>query len=572
MNTYQRLFKYLKPYKLQLIIGAISVVIVGILSSAVPLVIKVLIDYVLLEGNMVLLNMLAISGILLYVIKGIFNYLQVYLITGTGEKVVVDLRNDIYHHLQGLSLSFFSKNTTGDLMSRITNDVNIIQQSIAMSLSNLILQPVVIIASVAALFIISWKLALTSFVIIPLVAYAMNKTGSRMRKVSNRIQERLSVVTTILQETLSGIRIVKAFNMEGKEKEKFEKANDETLIFNIKGVKIRAVITPIVELIIAFGMVFLLWYGGQEVFKGNMTVGDLPTFLGYLGILVSPVNILSRSYNILQKAAGAADRIFDLLDIDERVSEKKDAVEMPRIEGNVKFKDVSFSYEQEQMILKDINFQAEPGEMIALVGHSGAGKSTLANLIPRFYDIDKGEILIDNIDIRKVKLKSLRKQIGIVPQETILFKGTIAENIMYGSTNANREDVIEAARKANAHNFITEFKNGYKSEVGERGVSLSGGQRQRIAIARAILTNPRILILDEATSSLDTKSEALVQEALERLMKDRTTFVIAHRLSTIFEADKIIVLEKGQIVEIGSHQELMEKGGYYYRLYQTQFE
>jgi len=382
----------------------------------------------------------------------------------------------------------------------------------------------------------------------------------------------MSNVTNILQETLSAVRIVKAFNNEDKEIKKFSEANERTLQENLKGVQVEATITPIVEIIIALGSAAFLWYGGHKVLRGAMTTGELITFIGYIGLLVSPINILSRSYNRIQKGVGAAERIFKLLNIEEKVVEKDNAKKMPAIKGEVVFDEVDFSYKNDEKVLKDINLKIKPGEMIAIVGHSGAGKSTLVNLIPRFYDVDSGEVRIDGINIKDVTLKSLRKQIGIVPQETFLFKGTIEENISYGVENKTRDEVIEAAKKANAHQLIQEFAQGYDTEVGERGVSLSGGQKQRISIARALLTEHKILILDEATSSLDLKSESLIQEALEYLIKDRTTFVIAHRLSTIINADKIVVIEEGEIVEKGPHQELLDKEGYYYNLYKKQFK
>ncbi len=562
----------MRPYLGQLIGGFICLLLVGIIGLLIPWLFKFLIDDVLINGNEVILNYIAGGAVLMYFLKGIFNYTQKYLISGMSQHVVVDLREDLYQHLQKLSLSFFERQTTGDLMSRITNDVNVIQNSLINGLSNMVLQPVMIIGIVGFLLYIDWKLALVSFLIIPLITYAINKFGFKMRSISTKIQDEMSNVTNILQETLSAVRIVKAFNNEDKEIKKFSKANERTLEQNLKGVQVEATITPVVEFIISLGAAAFLWYGGHKVLDGSMTTGELVTFISYIGLLVSPINILSKSYNLMQKAVGAAERIFKLLEVDEKVIEKEDAVEMPAIEGEVVFDDISFSYNEEEEVLTDINLKIDQGEMVAFVGHSGAGKTTLVNLIPRFYDVDSGEIRIDGINIEDVKIDSLRKQIGIVPQETILFKGTIADNIAYGASHKSREEVIEAAKKANAHQFISNFDNGYDTEVGERGVSLSGGQKQRISIARALLTDHKILILDEATSSLDLKSESLIQEALERLIKDRTTFVIAHRLSTIINADKIIVIEEGEIVEKGKHEELIENKGYYYKLYKSQFE
>ena len=572
LKTYRKLFRYMRPYLSQLIGGFVCLVLVGIIGLLIPWLFKFLIDDVLIGGNELILNYIAGSAVLLYFLKGVFNYGQKYLISGMSQHVIVDLRKDLYEHLQKLSLSFFERQRTGDLMSRVTNDVNVIQNSLINGLSNLVLQPIMIIGIVGFLLYIDWKLALVSFLIIPLVSYVINKFGFKMRSVSTKIQNEMSNVTNILQETLSAVRIVKAFNNEEKEIKKFSDANDRTLKQNLKGVQIEATITPIVELIISIGAAAFLWYGGHKVLRGEMTTGELITFIGYIGLLISPINILSKSYNLMQKAVGASARIFDLLNVEEKVIEKENAEKMPPIEGEVVFDDVSFSYNEGEKVLDKINIKVDPGEMVAFVGHSGAGKTTLVNLIPRFYDVDTGELRIDGINIKDVTLSSLRKQIGIVPQDTILFKGTIADNIAYGASDKTREEIIDAAKKANAHQFIVDFDNGYETEVGERGVSLSGGQKQRISIARALLTDHKILILDEATSSLDLKSESLIQEALERLIKDRTTFVIAHRLSTIINADKIIVIEEGEIVEEGSHEKLLDNEGYYYRLYKSQFE
>ena len=572
MNTKELIYKYLRPHLLYLILGFFCIVIYGSVNIAVPWLFKFLIDDVLKEGNLTLLNYLVIGSVIIYLIKGIFNYGQIYFLTGLGEKVVFNIRNDIYKHLQGLSLSFFERRSTGDLMSRLTNDVGIIQQGVTKGFANLTLQPFIIIGIIGFMIYIDWQLALVSFAALPLVAYAVSVFGKKMRKVSNKIQKRLGEVTSILQETLSAIHIVKAFNMEKKEIARFSSANEKTLEANLRGVQIKAALLPIIELIVSAGLALFLWFGGRQVLAGRLTTGELVAFITYIGMLWNPINVLSDNYHLLQKAFGAADRIFEIIDVEERINEVENAVEIPKIKGEVIFKDVNFAYMEGEEVLFDINLEVSSGEMVALVGQSGAGKTTLANLIPRFYDIDSGQLLIDGYDIKGVTIQSLRKQIGIVPQETLLFRGTIAYNILYGSEDKSMEEIVAAAKKANAHEFILEMTNGYQTDIGERGVSLSGGQRQRIAIARAILKDPRILILDEATSSLDTSSEALVQQALERVMVNRTTLVIAHRLSTIIKADKIVALENGSIVEIGTHNELMDRKNYYYNLYQKQFK
>ncbi|HLV10464.1 MAG TPA: ABC transporter ATP-binding protein [Halanaerobiales bacterium] len=571
MTVYKKVYSYMKPYIKGYVLGFIFLIVTAVIDLIYPMLFKFLIDDVLIMGDNQVLNYIALAAIALFIVKGIFNFGQVYLLSGMGEKVITDLRNDLYRHMQGLSLSFYEKWQTGELISRATNDINTVQISITTGIPGMLIQPLKLAGIISILIYYNWKLSLLAFLIFPLVAIVFNKFGGRMRKISNKIQQRLGLITTILQETISGIMIVKAFNMEKKEIDKFTEASNKTLNDNLKGVQIRAALTPLIEFILAIGVAIFFWYGGRLVINGELKPGELILFLTYMAMLMSPINIMSENYNLIQKAAGSAERILEIFDIDGKVVEDKGAVELPQIEGKVEFKDVYFSYKDGEEVLNNINFIVEPGETLALVGHSGAGKSTLVKLIPRFYNLDRGEILIDDMNISKVSLKSLRRQIGIVPQDTMLFRGTIAQNIAYGVENKSREEIIEAARQANAHQFIINFKDGYETEVGERGVSLSGGQKQRISIARAILTNPRILILDEATSSLDMKSEALVQEALERLMINRTTFVIAHRLSTIIDADRIIVLEQGRVIEEGSHEVLMKKEAHYHRLYKTQF-
>ncbi|AZR73946.1 ABC transporter ATP-binding protein [Anoxybacter fermentans] len=573
MNLYRRFFRYFESLKLKLFLGMLCLVLVSVANLIIPKLLENFID--LLTNSNVRdlnsLNLVVIGFLVLYFFKGIFHYGQVYLLAYVGQRVVLKLRMELYKHLQYLSLAFHQKMRVGELISRVTNDIQVVENSVTLALPGLIGQPIIVIGAVIMAFVIHWKLAAFTMTIIPFIAIAISKFGAKMRKTSGKIQSHMSDITTIVQENFSSIRIVKAFSREEDEIERFNDALCKNFSAGMKAVQIMATMTPVIELISAVGIVTIFWYGSREVIRGNLTTGQLVGFMTYMAILVTPLKLISRDLSLVHRALGALERIFEILDVKEFIREKENAVELPPIKGYVKFHHVSLRYQaEEEEVLKDICLEVKPGQVVAFVGESGAGKTSLVNLIPRFYDPTSGKITIDGYDIRDVTIDSLRQQIAIVPQETILFKGTIAYNIAYGKPDASMEEIVMAAKRANAHDFITKFSKGYETMVGERGQSLSGGQRQRIAIARAILADPRILILDEATSALDTASELLVQEALQEVMANRTTFVIAHRLSTIVNADLIVVLDKGRIVEMGTHKELLEKKGYYYRLYKAQ--
>jgi len=403
------------------------------------------------------------------------------------------------------------------------------------------------------------------------VGYAMKIFGRKLKSSGTLIQERMADITSMLQESISAIRVVKSFVREAYEIKRFEEQNVLNFQAAMKNVKLMSLLTPTVEFLAAVAVTFIVWFGGYEVVNETITAGELVAFLTYAVNLANPVKRLSRVYGAIQKAMAAADRVFDVMDMDEKIKDAPDAKELPAIDGRVIFDNVTFSYKEGQAALSNVSIQAEPGQMIALVGPSGSGKSTIANLIPRFYDIDSGSISIDGYDIREVTTHSLREQIGLVPQETMLFSTTVMENIRYGRLDATDEEIIAASKAANADEFIRELPEGYETKIGERGLNLSGGQRQRLAIARAILKNPRVLILDEATSALDTESEKIVQDALDKLMEGRTSFVIAHRLSTIFKANQIFVVENGHVIEHGTHEELLALNGLYSNLYNIQF-
>ena len=571
MSLYLRILSYIKPYLPRLIAAAICTVLAAAGNLYVPWIIKDVIDSVLAEKNAEMLNIIAAGIIIIFFIRGVCFYGQNYLMSYVGERVIIDIRSAVYEKLQRLSVSFYDKNKTGTIMSYVTNDVSALQAAMVQNTIDMITEGSVLIGSITAMVYLDWKLTLFTFCTFPFVLWLMDFFGKRIRKSGRRIQECTADITSILQETVSSARVIKSFVREDYEIKRFCNQNFANFRANMKNAQLMALLTPVIEFVAAIGVTAIIWYGGHGVINGDLTAGSLVAFLVYAVNISNPVKRLTRVVGSIQKALAAAQRVFDVLDMKEEIAEIPGAKALPQIEGSVEFKDVSFAYDKGEPVLNSVSFKAEPGEVIAIVGPSGAGKSTIANLLPRFYDTTSGSISIDGNNIAEVKLASLREQVGIVPQETVLFNGSLYDNILYGRLEATREEVEAAAKAANAHNFIMEFPNGYETMLGDRGLNLSGGQRQRIAIARAILKNPRVLVLDEATSALDTESERIVQEALDRLMVGRTSFVIAHRLSTIKNADKILVLQRGRIVETGTHDELMANNKLYSHLYNIQY-
>jgi subfamily B ATP-binding cassette protein MsbA len=571
MSLYRRLLELVKPYWLKLGLAMICMLFISLLTASQAFLVKPALDDVFLKKDAQMLFLLPIAIILLFLLKGIFDYGQAYLMNYVGLRIVADMREKLYNHLQNLSLSFFTKTPTGILISRITNDVNLIQGSVSNVVTGLIKDAFTILGLTGVVFYRNWKLAIIAFIIFPLAILPIKEFGKRLRKFSRKSQQRMGSITTFLHETIIGNRIVKAFNMEDYEKRRFAEENERFFKIVLKRVKVRAFSHPLMELLGGIGVAAIVWVGGYSVIRGELTPGTFFSFMAALLMLYAPIRDLSKVNLEVQEGLAAAIRVFELLDTPLDVKEEEGAVPLPPISKGIEFQRVTFKYGKEA-VLKEISLNVKVGEVIALVGMSGAGKTSLVNLLPRFYDVEEGQILIDGYDIRKVTFKSLRDQIGLVTQQTILFNDTVRNNIAYGSLKCSDQEIIEAAKAANAHDFIQRLPQGYDTIIGEQGVKLSGGERQRLSIARALLKNAPILILDEATSSLDSDSETEVQNALGRLMKGRTVFVIAHRLSTIRNAHRIIVLSDGQIVEEGTHKELMSLYGEYQRLYDLQFK
>ncbi|MEA3328809.1 MAG: ABC transporter ATP-binding protein [Candidatus Omnitrophota bacterium] len=596
MQEYSRLLKFIKPYRWIFVVAVACMVISTVFSglqlgmiiplvdniftgkgiptgsTRLPVFIKDIIIKINSLGSLELLKIIALVIPLVILIKCLSDFGKTYFMSDISQRVIRDIKNKLYRKFQSLSLDFYSRQRTGELTSRITNDVTAIQNSISENLADLVYQSLQVVLFLLIVFFIHWRLASICLVLLPLVMFPVIKIIRKLRKISKNTQEKMADISSMLVETISGIRIVKAFSMESYEINKFNKLSDGLYKLMMKSIRRMAAIAPITEFIGAAMAMFVFYYGARQVMGGVFSFGVFSFFLAALLSLMKPIKKLSRVQAVIQQTLAAAARIFEILDLKPTITEKTEAVTLNPLQRCISFNDIHFSYDNNKVVLSNINLDVSKGEIVAIVGPSGTGKTSLVNLLPRFYDPNKGRVAIDDCDIRDVTLSSVREQIGLVSQETILFNDTVRANIAYGRIGTSDDKIIEASRMANAHCFILELENGYDAIIGERGTKLSGGEKQRLAIARAILKNPPILILDEATSQLDTESEKLVQEAIDRLMKGRTVFVIAHRLSTVKNATRIIVLDKGEIVEQGRHAELISKGGLYKKLYEMQFE
>ncbi len=571
MELYRRLLEFVKPYWKHLAGAMVCMLFVSAATSGSAFLVKPVLDDVFFKKDLVMLKLIPLAIIGIFILKGVFDYGQAFLMSYVGQRIIADLREKIYNHIQSLSLSFFTRNPTGVLMSRILNDVNMIQGAVTDAVTGLLKDCFTLIGLVAVIFYRDWFLASVALVVFPVAVYPMVKFGKKLRSYSTRSQSAMANITTILLESITGTRIVKAFNMEDHERKRFAKENRRLFGILIKSVRVRAISHPLMEFLGGLGIAFIVFYGGRSVIRGEATPGTFFSFLAALLMLYEPVKRLSGINNTVQQGLAAAVRIFEVLDTVPEIRDQPKAQVLTRVSQAIEYRDVSFKYEDD-WVLENINLHIKVGEMVAFVGASGGGKTTLVNLLPRFYDVTSGKVLIDGVDIRELTAESLRSKIGIVTQTTILFNDTVRSNIAYGKIDQPFEEVVKAAQAAYSHGFIQNLPKGYETVIGEQGVKLSGGERQRISIARALLKNAPILILDEATSSLDSESEIEVQKALEYLMQGRTTLVIAHRLSTIRKADRIMVISNGTIVEEGTHEELLAKEGEYKKLYLLQFK
>lgn len=569
---YQRILKYVKPYWIRIVIASLCAIGVSGTTAAAAWLVQPALDKIFIQKNVQLLAMIPPIILIIYLIKGVCNYYQSYLMRYVGNRVIMDMRNDLYSHIAVMPMKFYTEYSTGKLMSRLLNDVGIINNAASTSIKDLVQNTITVIALFGVIFYQEWRLAAISCIVLPFAYYPLIKLGKKLRRISTKGQEEISGVTAILHETFTGASVVKAFGMEESEINKFSEKNYRLFRISMKGVKVTELSTPIMEFIGAAGAALIIWYGGYQVVKGVTTPGTFFSFLTALIMMFSPLKALTRVNSAIQQSIAAAERVFAILDLKNERDTDKGTMELNGIKEKIELKNVSLRYEgSSKHALSNVSFSVQHGKTVAIVGGSGGGKTTIGNLLLRFYEPDAGGIYIDGTDIRDFSLSSLRSQIGIVSQDVILFNDTVLGNISYGKKDISMEDIVNAAKKAYADDFINRMPDGYNTVIGERGAKLSGGEKQRIAIARAILKDPPLLILDEATSALDTESEHIIQMALENLMIGRTTFVIAHRLSTIKNADMIIAMDGGKIAEMGQHEDLIRKDGLYKRLYDMQF-
>ena len=567
MSTFKRFLPFLKPYFSRMLGAGLLVMVVAAINLALLRLAGKLWDVITVQRDAERMTELIALFLGLVVLQGLCSMGHSYLTAWVSQHIVADFRRHLFAHLQTLSVSFFARRRTGELLSRLMNDVTVIQSVVTETPIDTAKQLVTFVGGIAFLLAMNWRLCLLILVLLPLLVIVAKFFGRRLKSLSTSIQDQTAGLSTLIEEVISGIRIVKSFVQTKREETRFSAQIGQTLALTMRRAAIMALFIPVISLLTFSAAAAVLWYGGRQVIDDAVSPGDLFAFVLFAGILIGPFSSAARVFAQIREAQGATERVFEILDTQSDVGDAPNAVTLSNVFGHIKVEHVSFAYDPRQPVLTDLSFEALSGELIAIVGPTGAGKTTVMNLVHRFYDPTDGRITIDGQDLRRVTLESWYRQIALVPQETILFGGTILDNIRYGNRDAAEEAVQEASRAAHAHEFIMGFPDGYLTIVGEKGINISGGQRQRIAIARAILKNPRVLLLDEATSALDSESERLVQEALEELMKGRTTFVIAHRLTTIQRADRILVLNRGRLVEAGTHHELMDRQGLYHYLY-----
>ena len=567
MKDFSKVLRYAKPYRKGILFAFLCLAVTSLITLYLPLLVRNMINVVVVEKNAAALNNLTFDIIAVIALQMVFGIIQGYILGFVGNRMTADFRMELFNHIQSLSLRFFQERRVGEIISRMSNDISVIQKALVSIPVAVLRQAILLVGGLVIIFVLNWKLTGLILLVLPPLMLFARIFGKRLRTFAGQVQDQLARATVVLEEVISSIKVVKSYNREEYEQKRFEEGIESAFDTEVKKVKISAFFGPFVLFLTFLVSALLIWYGGRQVMTGTTTPGELAAFFLYAIIIAGPIGTFVRLYTQIQEALGAIRRVYEILDTKPLIVDPENPVVFDQVQGGIEFDHVSFGYNKDIPVLKDVSLQVRPGEQVALVGPSGAGKSTVIQLVHRFFDVDSGTIRVDGHDIRDTELKTFLNHVALVPQETLLFGGTIRENILYGKLDATDEELDQAARFANAYDFIKALDQGYDTVVGEKGVKLSGGERQRIAIARALLKNPKILILDEATSSLDNQSEMLIQDALENLMQDRTTLIIAHRLSTVHNADRIIVLDKGRVVESGNHKELIANEGLYYKLY-----
>lgn len=567
MKDFAKILKYACPYKKSLIFAFLCLVLTSMINLVLPLIVRNMINAVIVLKDSGVLDTLTRDLVLIILFQAVFAVTHNYIFGFVGHRMTTDFRIDFFAHIQSLSLRFFNDRRVGEILSRMSNDISVIQNALVTIPVAVLRQTITLLGGLAIIFYLNWKLTGLILLVLPPLMLFARIFGKRLRVFSEKVQDKLAKAAVVLEEGVSSIKIVKSYTREAHEQKRFEKEIETAFEESVRKVRISSFFGPFILGLTFLISALLIWYGGYQVMQGATTPGELAAFFLYALIIAGPIGMFVRIYTQVQEALGAVRRVYEILDTEPLIKSPENPVALSGIEGKIEYENVTFGYREESPVLKNVSFEILPGETAALVGPTGAGKSTVIQLLHRFFDPDKGCVKIDGHDIRRLELKNFLEHIALVPQETLLFGGSVRENILYGKLDATEEELITASKSANAHEFIRQLENGYDTLVGEKGVKLSGGERQRIAIARALLKNPKILVLDEATSALDNRSESLIQEAMDRLMANRTTIIIAHRLSTVRNADKIIVLDKGCVVEVGKHDELMENQNLYYDLY-----